>query len=558
MEKKAKVGLIIDDYVVSKQIRELIDFSLTSDLYQINCLIIQRTKRTEQNSLFKKITDYIRRRGLKKFIENALFRVIFQFEKLVLIRSEKFKEFYKRFDLQELNIDSVIVEPNVSKSGLVYSYTTEDLKKIRKRGLDILIRGGSGILRGDILRVCPKGIISFHHANNDINRGGPPGFWEVLQKQRSSGFIIQILKDELDGGDIIFKGRIATSFMYSLNLAKIYIKSNIFMHKALEQVFDENAELTVFPKKPYAYPLYSTPSISNQIAYVVCTAKHVLSKIVRRFRSRSYRWGVAYQFCNNWRDVTLWKSKIIKNPPNRFLADPFIVYRKNKHYCFVEDYDYKLQRGCISVFEISDNGYKEIGVALKEDFHLAYPFIFEHDATLYMCPETHENKDIRIYKCVEFPLRWKLEKVLISNVSACDTNIFRKDGKWWMMTNMCSSGLGDHESELHIFSSKDLLSDSWKPHKKNPVIIDSEKARNGGLLYDNGKVFRVYQKQGWDIYGESFGVAEVTELTDEVYKEEEQFSVEPKFFEGIKGTHTYSYEKGLIAIDFVKIENHAQ
>jgi hypothetical protein len=123
---------------------------------------------------------------------------------------------------------------------------------------------------------------------------------------------------------------------------------------------------------------------------------------------------------------------------------------------------------------------------------------------------------------------------------------------------MCSSGLGDNESELHIYSSEDLLSDSWKPHKKNPVIVDSEKARNGGLLYDNEKVFRVYQKQGWDIYGESFGVAEVTELTDEVYKEEEQFSVEPNFFEGIKGTHTYSYEKGLIAIDFVKIENHTQ
>ena len=35
--------------------------------------------------------------------------------------------------------------------------------------LDILIRGGNGILRGDILTVCQNGIISFHHANNEIN-----------------------------------------------------------------------------------------------------------------------------------------------------------------------------------------------------------------------------------------------------------------------------------------------------------------------------------------------------------------------------------------------------
>ena len=92
--------------------------------------------------------------------------------------------------------------------------------------LNLIVRGGSGILKGDILTVCPNGIISFHHADNDINRGGPAGFWEVYQKLPRTGFIIQRLKDELDGGDVLFKGYVSTKFIYTLNLAVLFEISN--------------------------------------------------------------------------------------------------------------------------------------------------------------------------------------------------------------------------------------------------------------------------------------------------------------------------------------------
>ena len=48
-----------------------------------------------------------------------------------------------------------------------------------------------------------------------------------------------------------------------------------------------------------------------------------------------------------------------------------------------------------------------------------------------MCPESSAAKDIRLYKCNNFPLDWKLEKILIQDIHAVDTNIFRLDGKWW-------------------------------------------------------------------------------------------------------------------------------
>lgn len=557
MTSKLKVGLILDSRIVSKQIDNLVKLSLKSDKYAINYLIIQESDNLSKNIAIK-IFNYISKNGFKKFLRISTFKIIIKVESFLVKRKKAiFNDFFDKFDLNLYDIKSLVVKPNISQNGFVYRYTKEDLTKIENLGLDLLIRGGSGILRGRILNVCPKGIISFHHADNDINRGGPPGFWEVFLKQKRTGFIIQILKDELDGGDVIFKGYIPTSFLYTLNYANLLTKSNIFLHKTIESLANENLQLKTFPKKVYSHPLYTIPKINIQFKYLITTIVILYGRIYRKLMSRNYRWGIAYQFAESWNMASLRNSKRIKNPPNRFLADPFIWYKGDSHYCFVEDFNFKNKLGCISVYKITKDGHKELGVALKEPFHLSYPFLFESDGELYMCPGTQQSKDIRLYKCIDFPLNWEFEKILINDVSATDTNIFYQDGKWRLLTNICSSDLGDHNSELHIFSSNDLLSDNWDPHPENPVIFDPLLARNGGLLFDKDNVFRVFQRHGWNFYGEEFGVSKITELTDYSYNEEIQFITEPNFFKGIKGTHTFSYKNGLIAIDFVESVNNS-
>ena len=406
MTSKLKVGLIVDNQIVSKQIDHLVQLSLKSDLYDITCLIIQETDRYPGN-LVSQIFQYIRKNGFNKFIRNATFKILVKIESLVVKRRKAiFKDFFDKFDLESYDIKSLVVKPNLSPRGLVYRYTEEDLNKIESLNLDLLIRGGSGILRGRILEICHKGIISFHHADNDVNRGGPPGFWEVFNKQKRTGFIIQLLNDELDGGDVIFKGFFATSFLYTLNLANLYTKSNVFLHKAIESLAEENYQPRIHLKKPYAYPFYTTPTLTQQLRYVISTIRTLSCKAYWKLMARNYRWGVAYQFVENWDEVTLWLSTRIKNPPNHFLADPFIWHRDGSHYCFVEDYNYKTDFGCISVYEITKDGHKELGVALKESFHLSYPFLLESNGELYMCPETSQSNSIRLYKCINSQLEF--------------------------------------------------------------------------------------------------------------------------------------------------------
>ena len=172
-----------------------------------------------------------------------------------------------------------------------------------------------------------------------------------------------------------------------------------------------------------------------------------------------------------------------------------------------------------------------------------------------MIPETHEANDIRIYKCIDFPLKWKLHKILIKNIRAVDNNIIKYNNKYWLFTNKDSSDVDDFASELHIFYADELDSTSWKSHPKNPVIFDSKKARNGGkILSDDKHLYRVFQKHDFDKYGASLGISKIKILTENDYEEEIFMNLLPDFDEKILGIHNFTFDTDIIANDFAIYE----
>ena len=552
-KKKKQVGLIIDSYQQPKQILDLIKLSKSSDNYEISTVLLNNIEFKNEN-LFKQIIKYINRKGFKRFLSNLIFKFLCKIESSILKKSSSISEFYKTFNLKKNNFESIILNPIISKSGLIYNYSIEDIENIKKLNLDLLIRAGSGILRGEILNVCPNGIISFHHGDNEVNRGGPAGFWEVYERNPRTGFIIQRLTNELDGGDVLFKGYIKTRWFYSLNLAILYEVSNPFFHKVIDDITSNKPKLLVQKKIPYCNRLYVEPNIWQSINYSKKTFNYILSKLILKLQGKFLRWGVAYQFTRNWNDVVLRRSHKIPNPKNRFLADPFVMKKGISHFCFVEDYDYKTRKGSISAYKISPSGHEDLGVVLDEDFHLSYPFIFEYNKNIFMCPETNEKEEIRLYKCLQFPNKWKFHKTLMRNVSAADTNIFEFNNKWWIFTTI-KKGIDDHNSQLHIFYSDNPLSENWHPHGSNPVIFDPLRARNGGMIVVGNQIYRVFQRQGFAIYGESCGVAKIITLSPTEYREEVCSFIEPKFFKNIKGVHTLNFCSNLFVLDYVELSN---
>ena len=178
---------------------------------------------------------------------------------------------------------------------------------------------------------------------------------------------------------------------------------------------------------------------------------------------------------------------------------------------------------------------------------------FKYENEIFMCPETHDKKEIRVYKCIDFPTKWEFHKTLMKDVSAADTIIFKHDNRWWLLMNIDQSCVADHDCQLHIFSADNPLSEEWVAHENNPVIFDPLVARNGGLILSDNEIYRVFQRQGFDMYGEACGIAKIIRLSPTEYVEEICSTIEPKFFDNIKGTHTYNFDSDLIVLDYLEI-----
>ena len=537
MNTRLKVGLIVDDETLNKYDHDLAQWAQSSGLLQISHLIVQKKTESKNN---RAIWERLRGRSPKSVVLGLLSKVLWHFKEWLETRELAANEYLRDADCKVAVGDVVpgriFISPQISQSGFVHRFSKGDLNKIRVENFDLLIRCGSGILRGDVLRCARLGILSFHHGDNRVNRGGPAGFWEVYHRWPKTGFIIQRLTEELDGGDVIFRGFVSTDRSHLLNRALVRRKSYFHLQRILIQIAKTGQLPAIELAVPYSGRLYVNPGIHHVANYILT---RILRSMVGRIRGAlgfRERWGVSY-VNGNWVTAALWRGKTLEAPDGAFLADPFVVEREGRTCIFVEEYVYRDERAYISVFEIGDDGAARVGVVLNENFHLSFPYIFEYQNTLYMCPESSARRQIRIYRCLEFPLHWELASVAMENVSAADSMIFEHDGKWWLFTNLCGSQPIEHGSELHIFSAQDPLSGVWVPHTRNPVIVDPEGGRNGGILSLGRDMVRVAQIQGFGSYGRSARLMRVTQLTDTEYCEMPLADVVPTFSRRILGTH---------------------
>jgi hypothetical protein len=83
--------------------------------------------------------------------------------------------------------------------GLWNELPSEVVDDIRS-SCDIVFRRGFGLIRGDVLTATEGGVISYHHGDPGKYRGGPAGFWEFMNDERTAGMMVQSLRSELDAG----------------------------------------------------------------------------------------------------------------------------------------------------------------------------------------------------------------------------------------------------------------------------------------------------------------------------------------------------------------------
>jgi hypothetical protein len=453
----------------------------------------------------------------------------------------------------------IYVSPRKTKFSDYFSQ--DEVENIKRHEVDVLIRIGFRILRGDILKASKYGIWSYHHGDNTVNRGGPPGYWESVEYWPVTGSILQILSEDLDAGKVLYRSWSTTiPFSLARNRMGYFWKSLDFVPRKLKQLYEfgpdslssqENRADHVISSPA---PIYRAPT-NRQMLKLLFKTTGSISRNVWRSTTKRKQWILMYRFDADL-STPLSEFNRIVPPPDRFWADPHIVVYNRRFFVFFEELIFSKGKAHISAFEIDENGMKGKPVqVLSEKHHLSYPFLFESDDDLFMIPESNSNSCIPLYKCEEFPDKWCHVENLIENVSAVDATVHFQNDKWWLFAGLRDQAGASLNDELCIFSSDRLLKGNWTAHRNNPVISDVRRARPAGPIFiEEGMLFRPSQNSSFH-YGYGLNINRITKLSDFTYEEEIIRSITPDFATDIQGTHTYSRLDRLTVVDALTIRN---
>jgi hypothetical protein len=235
---------------------------------------------------------------------------------------------------------------------------------------------------------------------------------------------------------------------------------------------------------------------------------------------------------------------------DRYWGDPFVLQRADRYYVFVEEKIYSAGRGHIACLTLDAEGTLQgHDVVLQRDYHVSYPFLFEHDGHLYMMPETAANRSVEVYRCTRFPDQWEPFRTLMSGIYAVDATMVEHGGRHWLFANVREPG-GSSLNALHLFWASSPFADKWTPHPRNPIVRDIRSARPAGsIIVHDGQLIRPAQ-DSLRRYGHSLRFNRILKLTESEYAEETESTFEPRGG-SVRATHTFNQEGGLTVIDAV-------
>lgn len=425
-------------------------------------------------------------------------------------------------------------------------FADADLATIAAHDLDVILRFGFGVLRGDILTVARYGVWSFHHGDEREYRGRPPAFWELVEGRPVVGSILQRLTERLDGGIVLHRGCFGvTPHSYRRTRDDAFFGSSVWPSIVARQILlGDTSMLEASPSRTVA-PIRHEPTNWVVLRFVLRQA-WAFGRAQASGLLRAAKWtvGVAdapiQAFVGgaptiNWLD---------EQPGSRYFADPFGIEQDGRTVVLVEDYDHATHRGVISVVDLG-GGASPVAV-LDAGVHTSYPYLFAHDDEIYCVPETYQANEVRLYRALELPTRWQLVGTLLEGFPALDATVFAHDGRWWLF---CTNRDDAPNAKLLVFHAPALRA-PWEAHALNPVKTDVRSARPAGtpFLYD-GRLHRPAQDAS-ESYGGGIAITRVDVLTPTHFSEEVVERIRPSSTDRYRdGLHTLSSIGGRTLVD---------
>ncbi len=233
-------------------------------------------------------------------------------------------------------------------------------------------------------------------------------------------------------------------------------------------------------------------------------------------------------------------------PNGRYsFADPFVFEYNGKTAVFVELMDYHYGWGTIGCFVIEHNRVLPVKEIIRENNHMSFPNVFEHNGELYMIPETYGANDVHLYKCKMFPDVWEKQAPILSNVHLVDHAVFDDGNDTYVVSY-----------DLDKKASRCFLID-WSEGQLKEFYPEGSYCmeRPGGSFFRyNSHLLRVIQDCK-KTYGDFVKFYEVDTLNDRQFEEHliKEKRVEDYCFDKNRSfahTHQYSVSENYEVIDY--------
>lgn len=454
-------------------------------------------------------------------------------------------------DLRQYLDDARTLHLSPQRSGFVDRFTPEQIAAIRELKLDVLLRFGYGILRGDILQAARYGVWSYHHGDNTFYRGSPPQFWEMFEESPLSGAMLQVLNESLDNGLVLAKVHTAMGSSPSLIVNRVapYLTAEAMVIQKLKQLHELGWEAIcarAAPEEPYRgrRKLYRAPNNLEMLKFVARQARRRVLRSVVRLRGQGagscqWRIGIRPRSAQRAWEGAWDRWRWVRAPAGHYYADPIIWEHAGKTFLFVEDYIEAEQRGVIAVGEIDSDGTAgPFARALEAPYHLSFPHIFARDGGIFLLPESRAVGRVEIFRSVDFPLKWQSEKVLL-NVAGSDSVLYRHtDDREYLLTSIAHRA--EAQAGLCLFHSDSLFGE-WTLHPVSPLSVDVRISRNAGPILFDPELGPIRVSQDDSIfYGRQMHFHRISELSAAGYTETQVGTRSPESIERALGTHTYS------------------
>jgi hypothetical protein len=472
-----RVGLLLDGPNLSAFFARVIEDIRASNFANLELLVFRKPHARPEAKRRRSSLDKIARKLLdREARKHALYDLYLRLDKQMKPSNHPLDQ----VDCSHLlaGIETIEVEPIGKK--FVHRFPDDVLDKIRAKDLDVLLRFGFNILHGEILNAARYGVWSYHHGDNEFYRGGPSHFWELREGAALSGVILQVLTEDLDGGLVLCKSLFSTEKTISVSRNRFapYWGSTEFVIRKLNELhrfgWDYVLERAV-PSVPYKgkRKIYRSPRNSDLIRW--------LGPI---FLKKALHYPFRKETIQHWRIAIRQNRKPLFDPSNgdrsgfrwiepqkgHFWADPFPLEHERKIYVFIEDFSYSDRRGRILVAELSSNGELISPTTCLEsaDHHYSYPCVFRAGNDIFMVPEAFDSNSVDLYRCEQFPNRWKREATLLTG-KFVDTTIWHYGGLWWLMTTKAEP---DARTGTLLLFYSDSLKARWNFHPANPISTD--------------------------------------------------------------------------------------